>query len=414
MVINKTIANIKKLMELEIKEIEPEMFAFASLSGDRIEIGEKRHSPSQPYLELNKWGGEVSLKVDIPYGRDAIKTLNQNELEYVNHKYDIKFYPKEPEEIIEIIQGEKHVFKINEEGGVEFDIVLKEKLKSNILEFTIETKGLKFYYQPPLHLEHPTWADEDGDGKADTFRPENVVGSYAVYHELKQGDCSQVNGKNYKAGKAFHIYRPKIKDAEGKEIWGDLNIDVKKGTLTVTIDQDWLDNAAYPVKIDPNFGYEMHGVSNSGYNSDIICGSRFTIGESGIANSIIFWKEYAGIAKCGIYKYSDNSFIGETEEGEGTLISGQWRKFDFSDPKPFLTASTGYWLVGFYKDLINTMFDSGDPNQGGSQNRTYINGFPPTWSPTLRDVKYSIYCTYVAVDCPTPIPSFTHSGESCI
>ena len=237
--------NLSCLEELKIKEVEPDRFAFKSLSGDLIEIGEERHSP---YLRLHKWDGEVSLKVDVPYGKNGEKSLTQNRLRWANHKYDVDFYPREPEEIEE----NGHKFTINEEGGVEFDVILKERPESNIFEFPIESKGLKFYYQPELTQK------EKDEG---AFRPENVVGSYAVYHESKQGDYTQLGGKNYKAGKAFHIYRPKVEDAEGNKIWGKLNIDEKKGVLTITIDQEWLDKAVYPVRIDPTFGNTHCGAS---------------------------------------------------------------------------------------------------------------------------------------------------------
>ena len=36
----------------------------------------------------------------------------------------------------------------------------------------------------------------------------------------------KARGKNYKTGKAFHIYRPLITDGAGKTVWGELNIDL--------------------------------------------------------------------------------------------------------------------------------------------------------------------------------------------
>ena len=95
-------AETSNIEELKIKEIKSDKFAFKSLSDDLIEIGEEKHSPLQPYLKLNKWGGEVSLKVDVPYGKDGIKNLTQNKLRWSTCKYDIEFYPKKPEEICRI------------------------------------------------------------------------------------------------------------------------------------------------------------------------------------------------------------------------------------------------------------------------------------------------------------------------
>ena len=88
-----------------------------------------------------------------------------------------------------------------------------------------------------------------------------MAGSYAVYHQTQEGDYTALGGKNYKAGKAFHIYRPRIEDATGASCWGELNIDVKAGLLTVTIPQDWLDQAVYPVRhaAGLTFGYTSIG-----------------------------------------------------------------------------------------------------------------------------------------------------------
>jgi len=86
----------------------------------------------------------------------------------------------------------------------EFEVILKKKPKTNKIVLDIETKGLKFYYQPELTQK------EKDEG---AFRPDNVIGSYAVYHESKSGNYEAFpNGKNYMTGKAFHIYRPKIID----------------------------------------------------------------------------------------------------------------------------------------------------------------------------------------------------------
>jgi len=406
--------------KLKIRKIGSS-YGFKSLSGDSIEIGEERHSAPQPYLKLNKWDGEVTLKVDIPYAKNGEKSLAQNRLRWVNHKYDVEFYPKEPEEIIEKIAGIKHSFTINDGGGVEFDVILKEKPDSNIFEFPIEAQGLKFYYQPPLHPAHPTWADTNGDGKVDTFRPENVVGSYAVYHESKQGDYTKLGGKNYKTGKVFHIYRPKVTDAEGKEIWGELNIDEKAGILTITISQNWLDNAVYPVTIDPNFGYETVGGSFGDLMNDVIKGSWFTCPEDGTAQSLSMyisngWTDEQ--VKGAIYKKSDNFLVGSTEE---KIILGTpswspaWYTFNFFG-SPSLSAGEDYFLVGWANknpsgSFKSIYYDDVTEEKAGYQDKTY-GSWPDQWSPTLYKRRFSIYCTYTAAPTGITISGTIYTNEA--
>ena len=117
----------------------------------------------------------------------------------------------------------------NPEGGYNFDVVLKSKPATNIFSFDIETDNLDFFYQPPLNEEtqKPNVVSctesqcSDQDGKVIKSRPENVVGSYAVYHKTMAGNYSLMGGKNYQTGKAFHIFRPKILDSAGHWVWGN-------------------------------------------------------------------------------------------------------------------------------------------------------------------------------------------------
>jgi uncharacterized Zn-binding protein involved in type VI secretion len=395
---------LQKLERLKIKEIEPDKFSFKSLSGDLIEIGEERHSPPQPYLKLNRWDGEVSLKVDIPYAIDGQKSLVDNRLSWVNHRYDVDFYPKFPQEIIETIQGEDHIFRINEEGGVEFDVTLKERPESNVFTFPIETQGLKFYYQPPLHPEHPTWADTDGDGKPDSFRPENVVGSYAVYHETQDKFFkTKEEAEKYKFGKAFHIYRPKIFDAEDNWVWGELNI--KDNKLTVMIPQDFLDNAVYPVVIDPIFGYTTAGESNNAGQSNCFRGSVFTAPvDVSTATKITAWASNQISAtshfKGMIVLHSNLNIIADGVGGVATVNTDTTpveRDSVFSTA-PSLTPNTEY-VLGTICDtfMLRNHYDSGDTNQGHVCINNYTTPTDPT-DASHNSNKYSIYCTYTAAE----------------
>jgi len=112
-------------------------------------------------------------------------------------------------------------------------VVLQSRPDSNVVEFTIQTKGLEFYLQDPdvIYAEFP-----------DANVPDRVKYSYAVYHANKQGN-------EYKTGQAFMLYRPEAIDANGKQVWCDQKLDVENGTLHVTVPQDFLDTAVYPVEV---------------------------------------------------------------------------------------------------------------------------------------------------------------------
>jgi hypothetical protein len=158
----------------------------------------------------------------------------------IGDKLKISHWDNEVEFTIEFKDKVKKHLVTNEiadgEGGYEYDVVLEEKPNKNTFDFDITSKELNFFYQPALTQQE---IDEGAQ------RPENVIGSYAVYHKTKTGH--RIGDKNYMAGKAFHIYRPKIIDANGAWVWGDLDIQGNK--LTVTVPQQFLDDAVYPVTI---------------------------------------------------------------------------------------------------------------------------------------------------------------------
>ncbi len=382
-----------------------------------VEIGNKDAFEFKPHLKLKKWGEECTLNVSLPdeveevtekqpkiseqttsEEEDIIKehhTPAEIEAQHSNRK--TRFYQKPPREFTEIDNdGNEHTIKQLEDGGFEFEVVLDEKPASNIIEFDINTQDLDFFYQPEL-------TQEEKDNGA--FRPENVIGSYAVYHSSKNNmHSSQEEAEKYKTGKAFHIYRPKVTDAEGNEVWGELNIDEQSGKLTVTIPQSFLDNAVYPVSIDPTFGYETEGGSTKRI-IDTISGSWFNLDEPADISEITSYIEYSGPAtqyyKNAIYDKSDASLEGVSEETSGydpgmSYIS-KWITHTIS-----LTISTGdYYLVGWADGgFLNLYYDS-STDKGSYQDKTY-NNFPDPWSPTTENKKYSIYATYtISTSSPT-------------
>jgi len=196
-------------------------------SGDKVEIGDREAIDFKPHLKLNHWGGECFVKVGLPTTEKVTPIVEAGKVKWRGQKVKARFYPLEPT-------------TQNELGGFEFEIVLKEKPATNQIVLDIDAKGLRFSYQPPLTQQ------EIDNG---TVRPDNVVGSYAVYHATKKNN-------EYMTGKAFHIYRPSAEDALGNKAWCSLYIDghIDPTSLTLTVPQQFLDEATYPVVIDPTFG----------------------------------------------------------------------------------------------------------------------------------------------------------------
>lgn len=340
-------------------------------------------SKSEAKMTLGKWNDEVLMSVAYKKinGVGKRKALTDKiEWQGVNEKVIAYPLPATPE-----MDG----------GGYELEIELAKKPTSNIFEFEIKGAGeLDFFYQAELTQK------EKDDGAE---RPDNVIGSYAVYHKTKK-DYSK--GKlNYKTGKAYHIYRPKAIDADNNEVWGEL--DYKNGVLSVTVPQTFLDTAVYPVKVDPTFGYTTAGGSNSS-NLNLITGSEFTIPEAGTADSLSWYGRIYHIvssgtkAKMAIYKHSDLSFIEATaERSNDPLLGYGWKTWDLLS-NPSLISSTDYVLVVWHGGVsvsFQVQYDSGSTDQGHRDSQTY-NGWPDPLVPTHNNNKYSIYCTYTAAPLP--------------
>ncbi|MCK5492111.1 MAG: hypothetical protein KAJ14_03265, partial [Candidatus Omnitrophica bacterium] len=204
---------------------------------DEAEIGDFSTVDFKPHAKMKRWGEECYLSIEYPE-TDISKEnksvgLKGKKIEWDSSELGAHFYKKHSEKVYkENSQGQQQEFTINENGGLEFELILKEIPTVNIFSFSIQSKGLMFYYQPEL-------TQEEIDQGA--VRPDEIVGSYAVYHESKKNN-------QYKTGKAFHVYRPKIIDANEDWIWGELEVVTsyksqatsQEGTLTITVDKDWL------------------------------------------------------------------------------------------------------------------------------------------------------------------------------
>ena len=278
------------------------------------------------------------------------------------------------------VKGKKnknHSFVLSQDGGFEFEVVLYEKPLSNVISLSIQSKGLKFYYQGPL---------TDKEKAEGIIRPEEVTGSYAVYHESKK------DGK-YNTGKAFQIYRPKIIDVDGNWVWGELNIDTAAQVLTITINSNWLASAAYPVIIDPEFGYTSIGASAIPLEN-MMRGSIFTALEFTPASITAYLENVdasaAHTAKYAIYKVGSSSLFGQTKEvtvpaGEKGWYEGLYTtSFGLTAEEYGLAANSGSSNILIY-------FDTGAAQQGFYKDKNYVDSWPETTADLFMMIKYILF-----------------------
>ena len=398
----------------EIVPINPTTYEVTLAGGDKVEIGDREATKFKPHLKLNRWGGECFIAIQ-PAGE--IESEFEPELEggKIKYKYKVKqqgfeleleseFYPLEPRTVIaKDKDGRDRQFTQNELGGFEFTLTLEKKPTTNQITFDIQTQGLRFSYQPPLTQK------EIDDG---AIRPENVVGSYAVYHATRGNmHASQADAEKYKTGKAFHIYRPHLVDAHGAEAWANLNI--SDGALTITLPQEFLNAAVYPVTIDPDLGETAIGGTPLVFvdsSNTYRVGSAWTMPQAGTANYI---KAYFGgddavdVKAC--INQKDSGGVGEhgqiaIKTNNNCVAAPHWEQFTLADEP--LTSGVTYILnfKGNPDDLA--IFDNYncyyDANGAVASYKTL-----DTWVPdddpchlappegTTND--YSIYCNYSEV-----------------
>jgi hypothetical protein len=360
------------------------------IGGDKL-LGAKNNK-FKPEVKLTKWDEEVAFKV-----------WSEEEVEDRATEKDGKIISKTKD-------GKKefnfYSTKFKNNDAFEYEIILKEKPETNIISLKIDLSGINCYYQPPLNEEMNDSSCTPTDCQ-NNHRPENVVGSYACYHKSKSGDYSQIGGKNYMAGKAFHIYRPQMEDINGIKVWGKLKIN--GNNLIVTIPQEFLDNAVYPIKhaAGLTFGYTSIGLSSLG-GDDVIAGTFFAPTSNGTVSSISAYythtNDTAKNCKHALYSYTSatdiGSLIGLTAQGQvGNSVFANWVTLTFSTP-PSITSGTNYYLVS------NTAYSSGNLDyrydSATGSNIVYKSTNYNTWpDPITGESAFtnkirSIYATYIA------------------
>jgi len=376
-----------------------------------------------PVVRVERWGGECWITPRFEF--QAISSSTS--------VVDDKVIWSSPVVDVEIYGADDSRFSL---GATEINVILKQKPPTNTFSVPISSQGLAFYYQPPLTEEYKDgWSDEfqteikvteidvtDSDGNVLVHRPDWCVGSYAVYHESKSGHV--LGETNYMAGKAFHIPRPQPIDSAGRTVWADLHIE--NGWLTVTIPQEFLDTAKYPIyhALGDTFGYEDKGGSTASLGSNRVrslCNQ--TPASAGTATSMsMYVKYYSATVQLAfaLYKASDESLLGYTDEG--TIESGwdDWKTLNFVSNPSISTVAHDliYWHdFGFYY-----YYDTAGSNVYASKSETYdYPNFPnPHGLGDPTDTyQTSIYCTYTPGGGPTPTPteqyiprSGAHTGPS--
>lgn len=304
------------------------------------------------------------------------------------------------------------------DGGFKVDILLNERPDTNVFCYEIEgAENYDFFYQPALTEQ------EIAEGAE---RPENIVGSYAVYHKTLKNH--QQGRENYATGKVLHIPRPQVWELNNQEVtkeWAELSYTDDDG-LCVTVRQEFLDKAEYPVRVDPTFGYTSIGASSGqlcSATSDTSnrIGSMYSLAESATVTEM----QVYGDTSTGSYNLPISVFL-NYEDGAGSGSHTQVVLVDTTQA----VSTTNAWEVFTVANVpvspanivINYVCD-GEAVPSGNYRRyhdsasninQYFESFtgsgsyaasqesPWTETASIGNNSYSIYATYTASEDSPP------------
>ncbi len=294
------------------------------------------------------------------------------------------------------------IFYLKPDSNLEWEITLDRKPESPLLSYSLISRGLSFYYQPILT------GSEIADG---AFRPDSVVGSYAVYHQNRRGNRINSDGQSekearYGCGKAFHIYAPYAWDYDGDTVKCSLYIDIESSILEIHLPVKFLDEAAYPVTVDPQFGNSTAGETSFLLNPNYSAGGLFTSPADGTIDSICIYLVDDGVyGTIGGAVYSDDggcdAFVDSTT-GTFAITGNGWYQMKAAEESAIVDGAA-YWILAYCG--ASAYYLKYDTQIGANAIRDFNDPWPPlnpcnppTWS--YPDRLLSMYVTYIAGQTP--------------
>jgi hypothetical protein len=343
-----------------------------------------------------KLGGAISSKF-VPNANMSFSCFSGSEKYFINLNRKDRIVNTELETITDgvlslRIGDQSDIWQTGENGRLNWDIRFDARPLSNIFEWELLcSPELEFFYQPEL-------TPDEIEMKA--TRPENVIGSYAVYCG-RAGEFIYRDGtvkENYLSGKLLHIYRPLVSDAGGKTCWAELFIDPKQNLLRITIPQEFLDSAVYPVFLDPDFGYSSAGASYSEifypYAHDYAA-VKYTAGPN---ETIIKYTAFcatltAGVLDAAAYTDGPTTRIGTATGIDCGSAVAQWR----SSPTISHAMANGTTYCCACGDQSGAPVGFYDVGNAGDTSRDGTAGvLPVTWNQAATHaIRISLYATYL-------------------
>lgn len=274
--------------------------------------------------DAKKFAPNLNIGYDFGGGEEFYDNLNRTD-KIISAKSEVKHDGKK----VRLIEGSDiDEIYTDDLGRVKWDVVFEKCPETFTLEWRRTcSPGLTAHHQDSLENEwkqNPTGTLEEF--LATNYRPDDVIGSYAIYCDkahnwirplnrkreipadwqaqraagAELGDLNIAAYREYKTGKVGHHYRPYVIDADGKIAWCTLLI---IGNIErITLPEDFMKSAKYPVTLDPDIGYTTAGASTTN-NVYFVIIPRYnnTSAGAGTANNIYGYIGGSGTVYLGYY-----------------------------------------------------------------------------------------------------------------
>ena len=353
-------------------------------------VGGSRSSEFLPIVETNLWDGECAFNISLrTLGKFAVPALSIDRSNVVGINADdgisFRTFPA-IKRVTYTIPGTTPINYTIDFPITEFEIQLDRPIVGNTIEFDIEYNGLVFHKQPIIP-------------RKGQIIPDDVKGSYAVFHATKANDYSLIGGQNYRQGKAFHLFRPRAYDSSGNDIWAD--IEIVGSRLIITIPQDFLEHASYPIRFASGLEFGNTGVPGSSYGlSENYMGVLFnqTCASTGTAQSMSCYQSWcAGGNWKGVICTDGGTPIitnGVTAGDAFVPETAGWETATFGTD-PSVVASTVYDL-GLVVDSDSCYMGCDEVASSGGYDETNSYASPSAPGNPVDEQDWGLYVTYAA------------------
>lgn len=272
----------------------------------------------------------------------------------------------------------------------EWLIHIKKKPATNKIYFTTITKNANFYPQGPLTEQ------EIAEG---CFRPDNIVGSLAIYSPYRN---HVIGDLNHMAGKVGHIPAPYVIMPDASRVKCDMYFEESWLVIEIPLDiynnWDWKND----LPLDPTFGYSTVGGSNdnNGTPSSKLF-DIFSTSPSGTLTGLSYYM-YSGSTSnaitTGYYEGDSLSSLNRVfYDTAGLALPTSWGWVTITTNNEAITAKN-YAAIGFAPKGDYWVYSKYDYFASGMRTKgtDWVNSLDLTYNTSTYNMVYTQYATYTA------------------